>query len=195
MIFLQIVAVGVTFGLLFGCTSRTVSPKELARWVRDPENGLVDQVQAGPLIFSMQYIPQRLLVAIAHTRPGNQAHGSGLSVFELSISHSDSLSGDPLFVGVTDYDAFTLRMQAIAFKIAEDIALLVGDKTIACTSAMFQQDVGLGKRRLIRLVFPISEDELLHYDALLIRWSDRVYETGLHLFETSMSSMKHLPNV
>ncbi len=194
------------------CACRKMSATELVAWVRDPANGLVDSVQSGPYIISMQYLPQRMLEAAVRARadmsaPGGQQNGSregsrvsgegaGLVVFELSIrSVEQSYASDPVFADVTDHDAFTLRMQSLAFTIADNVTLILGDRSVRCVSAVFQQDIGLRTKRMIRLVFPVGEAELSNVSEASVRWSDHDFGTGISVFRCATAALNNLPSV
>lgn len=194
------------------CAGRKMSATELVAWVRDPANGLVDSVQSGPYVISMQYLPQRMLEAAVRARadmsaPGGQQNGSregsrvsgegaGLVVFELSIrSVEQSSTSDPVFADVTDHDAFTLRMQSLAFTIADNVTLILGDRSVRCVSAVFQQDIGLRTKRMIRLVFPVGEAELSNVSEASVRWSDHDFGTGISVFRCATAALNNLPSV
>jgi hypothetical protein len=160
----------------------------------------------------MQYLPQRMLEAAVRARadmsaPGGQRNGSregsrvsgegaGLVVFELSIrSVEQSSTSDPVFADVTDHDAFTLRMQSLAFTIADNVTLILGDRSVRCVSAVFQQDIGLRTKRMIRLVFPVGEAELSNVSEASVRWSDHDFGTGISVFRCATAALSNLPSV
>lgn len=181
--------------IVVACSREPITVSELAGWVRNPENGLVDTLEVGPLVFSMQYLPERLLSAVARIRRTGIADMAGVAVFELGIRRNDAKGYDPVFFGIAGLDAFTDRMESLAFSIAEDVQLKLGDRTVNCSSAMFQQDIGLRESRLIRLVFPIAESELIEHPEVAIQWKDRAFGTGAHLFQCSFNAMRDIPAV
>ncbi|MBK6420198.1 MAG: hypothetical protein IPI29_09905 [Ignavibacteria bacterium] len=181
--------------LLVSCTKHEVSVKELAGWVRDPSNGLVDSVEAGPYVLSMQYLPSRLLDAVAQARHRRANAQKGLSVFELAIRTTEADGADPVFSGISHLDEFTRRIQSLAFTIEQDVKLRLGSRTVDCLSAAFQQDVGLRTKRSVRLVFAASEEELVNSSNVIVEWSDREYATGRNLFECDLSKLADMPEV
>ena len=181
--------------LLVSCSKHEVSVKELAGWVRDPANGLVDSVEAGPFVLSMQYLPSRLLDAVAHARHRQTTAQQGLSVFELAIRSTAQESADPVYSGIADLDGFTRRMQSLAFTIENDVKLRLGSRTVDCLSAAFQQDVGLRTKRSVRLVFPVTEQELVNSQEVVVEWSDKDYATGKSLFQCDLSKLAVMPEV
>lgn len=177
------------------CSERRVSAAELVQWVRDPVNGLVDSVVASPYVLSMQYLPVAVLAATSRTRQDGASSGDSLAVFELSIRSDMQPTIDPVFSDVYDHDAFTQRVASLAFTISDDVKLRLGDRLVSCASAVFQQDVGLRPKRMIRLVFPISEQELRAESMVLVEWRDHEYGTGVHAFRCNTRSLSNLPRL
>ena len=191
-----------------------MSVQELASWVRNPQNGLVDSVESGSLVLTMQYLPVEFLNAVKAVRVRSQPRQDNksddgktrdeLAVFELTIAlrNQDGHAGqdgqevstqDPVFAGVSSLESFTERVRTLAFTIQDHVRLFIDGRERECVSASLQQDMGLRAKRAVRLIFKASEASLAEAQNVAIEWSDIEYGTGRHSFQCHTGNVRRMP--
>lgn len=188
----------------YACQQHVDNVAQLAAWVRDPTNGLVDSVCVTGMTFKMQYLPVGYLIEIQAyasrfvKRTKDQVRapaGDSLAVFELTILSEGTGDVDPAFIGLESMDGFTARMRALAFTLQDDVVLYTDGNAHACVSAQLQQDIGLRADRSVRLVFYACEEDLLKATETVIEFSDTQYGTGKHSFRCKLAGVGKMPVV
>lgn len=175
--------------LLISCSSSPKSPKEYVNFIRDPENGLVQSKDAGPLRFEVQYEPLEYVCLIQNGRPeitavelrSLKSEFEGLTYFKFTISSKQN--DDPLTVGVTDSTQLVDRITYLAGQANKDFWLLQQTDTVRCLLHHFERNYGIVPRVDITLAFEkLKTETSADQQPLLFCFRDRIFHSGDHQF-------------
>lgn len=192
--FILIVSCLVAF---WGCQSLPQTPDELAAYAQDPQHGLVQEKQVGPVRMRVQYRPTDLLVAqeLPESREAEQikalrAKYGQYAYFILSFSQDNQ---EALYQRA-DYGQFSETLQNLAFRMNRFTQLTTAQQdTIPLADFAYPRLYGHGSSTQVMLVF--DREKIPDDDWVQLTVEDVGLGTGRQHFRFDIEQLHRAPTI
>ena len=170
----------------------TLTQDEALRWIADVENGLSDTATVGEYVLRTTVVPS----FVSSSRVVNAASSidSSYVCIRAVVSRSERTGQqDVLLDGATSHQQFAQRLEGVAFLLHDDMMLkLAGGREVTGVDTSFEQNLGLGDRRIMHVTFPISEREFSQAESATLVWTDRYFGAGRIEFDFKPPAIQEL---
>lgn len=165
--------------VLFSRCNKSVTPGELAVWVKAPENGMVQEKSLGNFTYTVMYKPASYvaLQSLAGEQGVNKARyeeelkavGSML-YFTFQVAHADAQ--DAFMADVENEQEYGARVSYFMNDAQQDFMLVNGTDTLPCTLYHYERDYGISNKESISLGFdpgnkPVKNLQFIYNDQQL----------------------------
>jgi hypothetical protein len=177
-------------------------PDAYAKFIKSPKSGLRQVMDAGPVLFEVQYKPLEYVCLLQNNSVDISSKQlkqlekefSGLLYFNFSIVGKDA--GDPLQGNELDSVEFNQRVKYLSFNATKDFWLLSGNDTFKCVMCHFERNYGLGSRDDLVLAFePQSTKPTRDDKSVTFCFRDKIFNTGIQTFIFSENTLHSIPKV
>lgn len=174
--------------------------RKYVQWIQDLGNGFRKEKRIKDLTFSVQFKPYEYIVCLEEKKQEiadnivrkKVAELDGMQYYDLKISLPQH-SGELLKYELSSAQQYQERVNYFAFGMQDDIQLIEGRDTIACTLYHFERSYDVAPASTFLLGFPTNKQEAPEEKTLLIY--DRIFNTGLIKFTFRKNELKELPKL
>lgn len=183
--------------VLWGCQSLPQTPEELAAYVQDPQHGLIQEKQVGPVRMQVQYRPTDLLVAqeLPGSRDAEQIKAlrekyRQYAYFILSYSQDNK---EALYQRA-DYGQFSETLQNLAFRMNRFTQFTTSHQdTISPVDFAYPRLYGHGNSTQVMLVF--DREKIPDDDWIQLTVEDVGLGTGRQHFRFDNKQLHNAPSI
>lgn len=181
--------------LILGCGGeREVFEPELARYLSNPENGLVKTHKYDQVNWRIELMSSSDQSKRAGT---NEAETSAKSLhFILTVSSGGAFkNSDVMMTGVGSYEEYADRMILLNFRMSEMIQLRIGERVVSPVISNMENTFGLTEDRKIHIVFADDSfpEQLSEFPEMDFVLNDQVFETGTSHFVFLKDELNRIP--
>jgi hypothetical protein len=195
----------VTTSFVLSCGRGQISdPKVYYSYLADPENGLVQQKRVAGLNYKVKYLPVEYLVYNACKESGaaDTLHArlkteySNSLTFLISIGPDAERAQDITRLDITNYEAFSSRIEQMAFEAQNWVSLLANGKEYRPELVRLENINAQERSRNFIAVFAnqTSDGTLLQNENLCLVYSDELFNTGINKFVFKSADMNNIPD-
>ncbi len=196
--FFYIVLLALPIG---ACNRDTLSPLQFVQWVDSEKNGLLVKKEIGDYEFSLQYRPEEYIVLMEEKNEQisrekinmRKKRLEGLEYYTLRIGSKRNT--DVLKTGVGSEQGYYDRLGYFIADMENDISLIEGNDTLACSLYHFERNYGMTPRCTFLLGFEKSKEKKNGSSDRTLLFADRALGTGPVYLKIKQSDITNIPEL
>ncbi len=188
--------------LLSACGKAKIhSVAEYKEWINNPKHGYTKEKYVDNIKIKVQYRPIEMMIAnevkhinnISDTSMDSLKKSYGNSRYFIMEIGYDERNGeknaDLVRAGAATYNAYSEKVQQLAFGLENNVRIVCGKDTVAPTLYNYERGYELGKKESFVFAFPA-----LNTKEIIFIYADEIFGTGINKFQFEIND-KDIPEL